>query len=109
MPVFYICSSSSAVMLVTDGSLTITKEMFMAPLPIEAFSIWLTRLYFLTQTVYEPTGHHQTSPFPSSLHVSQHAPLVDVWVVSLHAGMSSAAIKAPGDIDHICRGPNNTE
>lgn len=63
----------------------------------------------ITETVYQSTGHHQTSSFSSCLHISQHAPLVNVWVVSLHAGMTSAAIEAPGNIDHVCGGTSEME
>lgn len=62
-----------------------------------------------TETVYESTGHHQTSAFSSCLHVSQHAPLVNIRVISFHAGMASAAVEAPGNVDHVCRRTNQME
>lgn len=55
-----------------------------------------------TEAVDHSIGHHEPCSLPCCLHVPQHAPLVDVGVVALHAGVTAAPIEPPRDVDHVC-------
>lgn len=65
-----------------------------------------------TQAVDDSIGHHQPRSLPGSLHVPQHAPLVDVGVVALHAGVAAAPVEPARHVDHVCRtgeGPRESD
>lgn len=55
-----------------------------------------------TEAVDNSIGYNKPRSFPCCLHVSQHTPLVDVWVVAFHAGVASAPIEPARNINHIC-------
>lgn len=69
-----------------------------------------------TEAIDNSVRYDEPRSFPCCLHVSQHTPLIDVGVVSLHAGVTSASIEPTGNVDHVCnvrerldsphRGPN---
>lgn len=63
-------------------------------------------LWLPTQTVDNIVSNDQTSAFSSCLHISQHTPLINIGIVSLHTCVAPASIKTSRNIDHVC---NNTK